>query len=167
MSKLCPFYEESSSFWSNNMYCKKENPKNPDRVSLSTYREYCKDYFERCPVYNKRDSSRWCFLTTACCEYMNKADNCWELETLRKFRDSYMNSCEEYRLLVQEYYTIAEPIVKAINSREDAGEIWSSLYHQYILPCVQLCEQNTDVANLHCLQLYTEMVKTLKKRYLK
>ena len=164
----CKYYYETNSFFSTNMYCTKRSERNPERIDLSTYKLWCKDNCIKCPTFNLKDSDRWCFLTTACCEYMSKSDDCWELETLRAFRDGYMNSCEEYRLLVQEYYTIAEPIVKAINSREDAQEIWSSLYHQYILPCVQLCELGTkeDDANYQCLLLYKEMVETLKNQYL-
>src|SRR5690606_29479169 len=41
--------------------------------------------------FNFDDATEWgCFLTTATCQVVGLADDCWELTTLRHFRDGWL-----------------------------------------------------------------------------
>ncbi len=66
-----------------------------------------------------------CFLTTAACEYMGKADDCAELNTLRAFRDGHLQGLPDGKKLIEKYYSIAPTIVDALNYPSDHAHIWS------------------------------------------
>ena len=53
-----------------------------------------------------------CFLTTACVEAENLSDDCYELNTLRNFRDSYVRGLPEGDAIISEYYDIAPKIIE-------------------------------------------------------
>jgi len=155
-------YLEFTGFFGTTMYCMK-NENKPEKIDNRIYEKYCKDKCEDCPTYNESSGSL-CFLTTACCEVMGKEDDCFELQTLRLFRDEYMID-NGYINLVEEYYRIAPKIVEAINKQTDARKIWENLYYEYIKPCVNLAVKDTDECNEECLRLYKHMVLELKEKY--
>ena len=78
-----------------------------------------------------------CFLTSACVDYLGKADDCEELTILRKFRDEYMKPNEKYAPLVQEYYHVAPAIVEFINSSPDKDKYYQYIY-SVVLKCIDL-----------------------------
>lgn len=106
---------------------------------------------------------RLCYITTAVCEGKNKPDDCYELETLREYRDHYLMHTEDGKKLVEEYYDVAPAIVTAIKMQNDAVKIYDRLYEDYVLPCVGLAESGE---NQKCKELYISMVKYLKSEYL-
>lgn len=57
-----------------------------------------------------------CFITTAMCEYYELPDDCEELETLRSFRDTYMESTPEMAAKVKEYYQVAPGYCEKLES---------------------------------------------------
>ncbi|QDW74081.1 hypothetical protein FND36_08595 [Lachnospiraceae bacterium KGMB03038] len=106
---------------------------------------------------------KWCYITTAVCESRSLPDDCYELETLRAYRDGYLMNSQEGRNLVEEYYDLAPVIVWAINMRKDRQEIYEDLYQSRLIPCIQCIEKGD---NETCKDLYTDMVMDLKKKYL-
>ena len=99
---------------------------------------------------------RGCFLTTAVCEYLGKADDCEELTTLRAYRDNWLAKQPGGRELIEEYYAIAPGIVRAMKESEDYGAISEELLARYIRPCLALIAEGK---NEECKQLYIEMVR--------
>ena len=102
-----------------------------------------------------------CFLTTACVEYNNLPDNCYQLEVLRQFRDSYMMSSKKGYYDVIKYYDISPKIVDKINSLSNIHQ--SELYHYIfntINECVGLIKKER---NHECYIKYKEMVFHLNK----
>jgi hypothetical protein len=97
---------------------------------------------------SKGCGSGGCFITTACVEYMNLADDCYELETLRKFRDEYMLKHENGINLAQTYYETAPKIVEILKTKQNAKEIFTDLYYDYIIPSVKAIEDNNNVLAL-------------------
>lgn len=100
-----------------------------------------------------------CFLTTACCSYMGRADDCFELRTLRAFRDSWLSAQPQGRDLIKEYYRMAPALCRAMaeNTKELRRIYWTT-----ILPCVvaiQLC------ADRLAFRLYARMVSRLQAAY--
>ena len=107
---------------------------------------YCKGY----------TISRNCFLTTAVCEYLGKADDCEELTTLRAYRDNWLAKQLGGRELIEEYYRIAPGIVRAMKDSPDYGELCETLLARYIRPCLALIAEGR---NEECKELYMEMVR--------
>lgn len=103
-----------------------------------------------------------CYITTAVCAGRNLPDDCYELETLRKYRDNYLAQTESGRQLVEEYYDIAPGIVMAIGMHPDAPNIYEKLYQDYLLPCIHLIEEEK---NEECRELYVDMVRDLQEKY--
>lgn len=79
-----------------------------------------------------------CYLTTACVRARGLADDCRELNTLRRFRDGYLRSRADGEAEIAAYYEIAPKIVKAVNARPDADSIWDRVYAEMIAPCLAL-----------------------------
>ena len=103
-----------------------------------------------------RKKRRKCFLTTAVCEYLGKADDCEELTTLRAYRDNWLAKQPGGRELIEEYYAIAPGIVRAMKESARYGEICEELLARYIRPCLALIAEGK---NEECKLLYMEMVR--------
>jgi len=115
------------------------------------------------PPSGGRNSS-WCFITTAVCEYFGKPDDCYELTTLRQFRDGWLALQPGGEALIREYYRIAPSIVNALDASEQRDVIYANIWNHYVLPCIQMIEQN---AYEPCRVLYEKMVLNLKQTLLK
>lgn len=107
--------------------------------------------------------SIFCYITTAVCEQQNKPDDCYELTTLRAYRDGYMMQREADRELVEEYYEIAPRIVLAIDMQKDADQIYQGIYEKYLEPCVRDAEAGR---NEECKKRYVDMVRSLEAQYI-
>lgn len=107
--------------------------------------------------------NRACYITTAVCESLSKGDDCYELRTLREYRDGYLLSSAEGSQLIQEYYDVAPTIVKHISRAPEAKVIYQDIYEQYLRPCIEKIEQD-DLAG--CKVIYEEMVHTLREQYM-
>lgn len=111
--------------------------------------------------YGQEDSSG-CFITTACVTSQGLPDDCYELQVLRKFRDTYVVAQLGGKKLLDEYYITAPLIVEQINKQRNAVAIYQELYKN-IQEAVKLIEQmmHTEAFNLYCL-----IVNDLKKKIL-
>ncbi|MDR1064646.1 MAG: hypothetical protein LBL48_12095 [Azoarcus sp.] len=87
------------------------------------------------PLYNDILS---CYLTTAAVGAVGLADDCWELQTLRRFRDTVLQRTAAGRRLASRYYRFAPRLVAAISRRADARTIWLKTWAFGILPAA-LC----------------------------
>lgn len=105
------------------------------------------------PSADPRGDER-CFITTACTELMGLPNDCFELATLRGFRDEYLFHRAGGRALIAEYYRIAPEIVQRIVERQDSATILASLY-EWVRDCVILILVEQKEA---ALRRYTEMV---------
>ena len=85
----------------------------------------------------KEESSGICYLTTACMKYLKNDfdDNCYELTTLRKFRDKYVSQED-----VEHYYEIAPKIVDTIDNSKNKDKIYNDIYKYVIMPCIHFIE---------------------------
>lgn len=79
-----------------------------------------------------------CFLTSACVDAMVKEDDCFELTTLRNFRDTWMAKQEGGQADIDHYYKVAPEIVKTIDARSDRLDIYQGMYDSLVAPCVRL-----------------------------
>ena len=112
--------------------------------------------------YTPSSGSGGCFLTTACVEHHNLADDCEELTTLRSLRDNHMLHTLSGQQQVQQYYQAGPAIVAAINRCENRADIYDYMYREMILPSVALVkEKRFDEAVAH----YSVFVEALHHAY--
>lgn len=106
--------------------------------------------------------TKLCYVTTAVCRSLHKPDNCYELTTLKRYRDEYLAHAEGGKELIHDYYDIAPTIVKRIEKEADAEEKYRFLWETYLKPCIRLIEAGQNEA---CRELYVEMVEKLHEEY--
>lgn len=104
-----------------------------------------------------------CYITTAVCRSLKKDDDCYELQTLRNYRDGYLLNSDEGREVVETYYDIAPTIVNRINKTDGSADTYRDIFDRYISPCINLIEAGN---NEECRKLYSDMVYSLRDRYM-
>jgi len=126
-----------------------------------TFKEYdgCDRYFSS----KQSSSSSGCFLTTACVDIMGRPDDCFELNTLRYFRDNFILKEPGGELDVNEYYEMAPRLVSELSKRDDSIEIYRRIYTDLILKALNLIAAKR-FHDAHAL--YKEYVLDLKREYL-
>ncbi len=76
-----------------------------------------------------------CFLTTACVRHRGLPDDCYELQTLRRFRDSYMLASPRRVAMVQEYYRRAPRLIESLRKRRDSDFILTEVFNRIRRAC--------------------------------
>ena len=104
-----------------------------------------------------------CYLTTACVDYFGKADDCYELETLRSFRDGYMQTSSEMKQAAKKYYVIAPRIVAKINALPDKAIVYKEMYTNLVQRCINLINRGK---NKQAYETYKNYSENLEKKYL-
>lgn len=104
-----------------------------------------------------------CFITTAICRYEGKPDDCEELTAFRAFRDGYLRSCPDGEALIAKYYDIAPGIVLHLDLAHDKDAAYTALRNNYLSPCYEDLQHGRLQ---QCKERYTEMVRTLERKYL-
>lgn len=112
--------------------------------------------------YTGGSSSGGCFLTSACVEYMGKADDCEELTVLRSFRDKYVKKTADGDKLVKQYYEIAPEIVEKIDGSQKREFFYKYIYG-VVTACVKFIKENNYK---EALSEYKKMVVKLKEELL-
>lgn len=149
----CPYY------WYNYHYACRKSGKD---VNEDTYDKYCKNYdYGDCPIYKGNDTSG-CFLTSACVEAKGLTDDCYELTTLRKFRDEYLAKQECGKFEIAHYYLVAPGIVERIKADQNSTLILERIYNELVVPCVKHIEQKQPFA---AYELYRSYVLMLEETY--
>lgn len=105
---------------------------------------------------------KFCYITTAVCESLSKGDDCYELTLLRRYRDTYLASLPGGEAMIREYYDVAPSVVKHINQKENAGDIYRSIWDSYISPCIGMIEEGKDE---ECREHYERMVHELRSQF--
>ena len=78
----------------------------------------------------KRKKKSGCFLTTACCQYKGLPDDCYELQTLRKFRDEVLPKMDNGPEITELYYEVAPQIVAEIEKADNKNELLEYIYNK-------------------------------------
>ena len=113
---------------------------------------------------NTSNNSSNCFITSAVCRTFGKQNDCYELTTLRHFRDTFMMLSEEKKLEVNEYYKIAPEICRNIEKLEDSGNaVYRNIWENYLRNSLKEIESSN---NEEAYMIYKKMVMDLKKSFL-
>ncbi len=103
-----------------------------------------------------------CFLTTACVDFAGLPDDCFELATLRRFRDEVLMRMPGGPDDVALYDRVAPAIVERIGGSPNRSRELARLYVLYILPSVvAACFGRARLAR----RIYTRMMRDLAARY--
>lgn len=166
--RSCPRYAEglNKRERSDNMSCENckhydENERSGSKGYCTWYRSYVYPDDNSCSHYEARSGSGGCIFTSACCSFLGLSDDCYELKTLRRYRDNYLAKQKNGKKLIEEYYTIAPPIVEKIDKSADKDIEYDFIF-SVIQRCVSLIENSK---NEEALEEYKKMVLTLKEKY--
>jgi hypothetical protein len=77
--------------------------------------------------------AKGCFLTTACCEVLGLPDDCFELRTLRRYRDETLAAAPGGRAAIDAYYLMAPPILDRLPPEQRVTRLLS-VYALFVLP---------------------------------
>ena len=117
------------------------------------------DYDDLAGGYQRR---KLCFITTATCRYDGKPDDCRELTAFRNFRDGWLMEHGGEKD-IETYYEIAPSIVTMIDYCDSPEERYGEIRERWLKPCMKALDEDRPA---DCRSIYTDMVKTLQKRYL-
>lgn len=110
-----------------------------------------------------RDEESNCFLTTACVRYYGLRDDCYELETLRHFRDTYLMKTNLGKSAVKTYYEIAPALVKKLEKDKNKAILFEAIFEQIKMACLSIEQGNNRKAH----SIYKSAVEELFNRYCK
>jgi hypothetical protein len=103
-----------------------------------------------------------CFFTTAACNAVGLAEDCFELTMMRRLRDHCLVRTAEGRAEVAAYYDVAPPVVAALLSLPDARRRLLRLYAVVILPGALLVRVGLFSA---ARRLYRRVVRNLAREF--
>lgn len=106
------------------------------------------------PLPKTNNKGSFCFITTAVCDYYGKPDNCYELTTLRHYRDTWLRAQPDGESLIAEYYASAPLIVSKLRQSPFYPYYCRTLMSKYITPCLELIEKKKYN---ECKDLYVAM----------
>ncbi|MBI1319260.1 MAG: hypothetical protein GC168_09990 [Candidatus Hydrogenedens sp.] len=66
--------------------------------------------------YDPPEDKGGCFITTACVDYAGLPDDCYEMQTIRRFRDEHLRRMEGGPEMLEEYYSTAPDVVRNIKN---------------------------------------------------
>lgn len=105
---------------------------------------------------------KFCFVTTAICEFEGKPDDCRELTLLREFRDGWLRQCADGPALIERYYNEAPAVVTCIDCCDEPEKRYAELRRRWLTPCIEALEHGDPA---RCRALYIDMMHTLQTRY--
>jgi hypothetical protein len=102
-----------------------------------------------------------CFITTACCEVLGLDDDCFELRTLRRYRDDVLADEPGGAADITAYYELA-PLILARLPKEARKARLRAVYARYILPAALAAHLGL---NALAYRLYRLMLGTLATEF--
>lgn len=100
-----------------------------------------------------------CVVTTACCGALGLPDDCFELRTLRRYRDQVLSRTPDGRRAIDEYYRSAPELLAALPER---NRTLFTLYWRYILPSAVAAKLQM---NRLTFRIYSAMMTRLNSEY--
>lgn len=104
-----------------------------------------------------------CFLTSASIYAAGLSDDCYELETLRSFRDGFVQNLPNGPEIISNYYTTAPKIAHEISISPSANSEYKKILEtiKTAVSCIEALN------NEKALDIYVNMFEELKCRYLR
>jgi hypothetical protein len=106
---------------------------------------------------SRKSGGSFCFLSTAACQFKGLADDCYELEVLRDFRDGYLMTTKDGSKMVKQYYFIAPDITKCLVEESDLNKVWDT-----VIECVEAIELRRYQ---DAIRIYKSMVESMQAKF--
>jgi len=106
-------------------------------------------------------SNDGCFITTSCIDYYGLNDNCYQLETLREFRDQFLLSSDSGKQMVSEYYSIAPHLVAQLENDINKDSHYKEIFDAITIACMAIEKKDYNMA----ISVYKNIVQKLKSKY--
>lgn len=103
-----------------------------------------------------------CFLTTLACEVLEYEDDCYELETLRDFRESYLEGLSWGKHLLERYEEYSLLLVPLVREDYDSKRTCQFVMDKYIRVAVKCVEQQNFIK---AVEIYRGMISYLAEKY--
>lgn len=103
-----------------------------------------------------------CYITTILCDLLGLSDNNYYIETLRHFRNNYLQNNDKYKSLLVEYDIIGPMIANNLKIDKQSRMISAKVFYNYISPIVSLIN---DKMYEDAIIRYIMMVEKLKNLY--
>jgi len=98
-----------------------------------------------------------CYITTAICELEGKPDDCSELETLRKFRDEWLEKQPAGKELVAQYYDQAPRFLSAVAKSGFKEQMLRNFSDIHIKPAVAAAQRgDNELAFRHYVDMLAD-----------
>jgi hypothetical protein len=110
---------------------------------------------------SSESSGGGCFITTACVNYYGLNDNCYQLETLRGFRDSYLSTSKSNEKLVKQYYQIAPTLVALMEIDKNKDQLFENVFSEINSACEAIDKREFEQAK----NIYQNTVKHLLRYF--
>lgn len=130
---------------------------------------FCKAYNRyQSTIDNMNDRSKRhtnsgvCYLTTLICDILKMDDNNIYLNTMRNFRDDFLQKDEKYKNLLVEYDIIGPKISEVLNNDPLKEKVAKMFFERDIIPIVNLINSNEYEKAINA---YWMMTTTLKNFY--
>ena len=102
-----------------------------------------------------------CFMTTACCEILGLDDDCFELRTLRRYRDRVLAGRPDGAAAIARYYELAPRILARLSASPcNREKVLLSVYARYVLPAAIAAELHLDAL---AYSLYERMLNRMAR----
>ena len=95
---------------------------------------------------NRSEEESNCFITTSCVKYYELNDDCYELTTLRKFRDEYLLKSADGKKLVQQYYSVAPLLVEKLEKDQNRKDLYQEIFQQIKIACEAIEDKELERA---------------------
>lgn len=104
-------------------------------------------------------SAEGCFITTACCEVLGLGDDCFELRTLRRYRDQVLAKRPGGNAEIARYYELAPSLLAGLRANAtDPDKVLLGVYARYVLPAALAARLGLDRL---AYRLYQRMLTAL------
>jgi hypothetical protein len=103
-----------------------------------------------------------CFITTACCEVLGLADDCFELRELRRYRDEVLAERPGGAAAIARYYELAPRILARLPDEARSRRLLS-VYARFVLPAAVAARLGL---NALAYRLYVRMLEELAGEFL-
>ena len=149
---------DSGAFW-----CEKKCERHlaTDPACGSYCEAYSRDYNTKKNALECANSNigGGCYLTTIICKVLKLPDNNIYLQTIRNFRDNYLQQDIKYKKLLVEYDIIGPQIAKALENDPVISKLYFDRYIRVISALIQGKDYNLAIKK------YVEMTNSLKNFY--
>lgn len=105
--------------------------------------------------------AKGCFVTAACCEILGLDDPCFELRTLRRYRDRVLLTLPGGNDAIAAYYLLAPSILERLPENERQARLLS-IYARFILPSAVAARLGL---NRLAYRLYARMMGDLAREF--